>query len=119
MNGPPVELPAAVVEIVTVTGVAEIPVTFTDAGTPQTGAGVIAGLILQAKFTIPLNDPAGLRVKLNVAVPPAEIVDELPPVGILIVKFGAMIPVPLKPIICGELEAPSVIWITAVRTPVP
>ncbi len=119
VNGPLLEDPAAVVETVTVTGAAELPVTFTDAGTPHTGADVTAGLMLQASFTVPLNDPAGESVKLKVAVPPAEIVDELPPVGIPIVKSGATIPVPLRPIICGELEALSVIWITAVRTPVP
>jgi hypothetical protein len=119
VNGALLEFPAAVVEIVTATGVAELPVTFTDAGTPQTGAGVTVGLMLQAKFTIPLNDPAGESVKLKVAVPPAEIVDELPPVGILIVKSDAAMPVRLKPIICGELDALSVIWITAVRSPAP
>ena len=116
VNGPLLEPSAAVVEIVTVTGVAELPVTFTDAGTLQIGAGVTVGLMLQAKFTIPLNDPAGVSDKLKIAVPPAEIVDELPPVGIPIVKSGAAIPVPLRAITCGELDAPSRIWITPVRT---
>jgi hypothetical protein len=36
VNGPLLEDPAAVVETVTVTGAAELPVTFTDAGTPHT-----------------------------------------------------------------------------------
>lgn len=119
VDGPLLAVPAAVVETVTVTGVAELPVTLTDAGTLQTGAGVTAGVMLHAKFTVPLNDPAGASAKLKVAVPPAEIVAEVPPVGIPIVKSGVATPVPPRLITCGEFDALSVIWITAVRAPTP
>ena len=95
-NGMLFAVPPALVETVTFTGVAELPVTLTDAGTLQTGAGVTVGVILQARFTTPLNDPAGVSAKLNVAVLPAEIVDELPPVPIPIVKSGVAVAVLLR-----------------------
>jgi hypothetical protein len=107
--GPPLAVPDAVVLTVTVTEVAKFPVTLTELGTLQTGAGVAGGVTLQVRFTVPLNDPAGVSAKLNVALCPAEIVDELdPPDPMPNVNPGA-IPVPLRLIICGELNALSVI----------
>jgi len=67
-DGTPSALPAAVVATVTVTGAAEPPVTLTEAGTAQTGAGVTAGVRPQVRLTVPLNDPAGVRAKPKVAV---------------------------------------------------
>lgn len=93
--GPPLALPAAVVATLTVTEVAELPVILTEAGTLQTGAGVTAGVMLQARFTVPLNEPAGVSARLNVAVCPAEIVDELePPDPAPKVKSAAAVAVP-------------------------
>ncbi|MGA9686253.1 MAG: hypothetical protein WBQ81_05820 [Candidatus Sulfotelmatobacter sp.] len=89
-DGPPPALPVAVVDIVTVTGVAELPEIMTDAGALHIGAGVAGGETLHVRLTVPLNDPDGAIAKLNVAVLPAEIVDELePPDAIAIVKSGA------------------------------
>jgi hypothetical protein len=109
-NGLGIVLPAAVVVTVTVTAVAALPDTLTEPGTLQIGAGVTAGITLQARVTVPLNDPTGVSAKPNFAVPPAEIVDELePPDAVPKVKSGAAIPVPLRLMVCGELNALSVI----------
>ena len=78
-DGPLPAPPDAVVETFTVTEVAELPVTLTELGTLQNGAGETTGAMLHVKLTVPLKDPAGVSAKLNVAVPPAVIVEELDP----------------------------------------
>ena len=83
----PAAVPGAVVVTVTVTGVAAPRVRLTDAGTLQLGAGVTTGFMAQIRDTVPLNDPAGVKVKLKVAVLPALMVDELPD-AIPMVKSG-------------------------------
>jgi len=89
-DGPPPVPPAAVVDTVTVTGVAELPVIMTDAGALNIGAGVAEGETLHVRLTVPLNDPDGAIAKLKVAVLPADIVEELePPDATPIVKSGA------------------------------
>jgi hypothetical protein len=105
----PTTLAAAVVATVTVTGVVELPDTLTELGMLQIGAGDAAGLILQVRFTVPLNDPDGVSDKLNIAVCPGEIVELDPPEGALRVKSGAATPVPLRLMTCGEFDALSVI----------
>lgn len=100
---------AAVVVTVAVTAIAELPDTLTEAGTLQIGAGVAVGVTLQVKVTVPLNDPSGVSARPNVAVPPAEMVDELElPDAMPKVKSGAAKPVPFKLMDCGELNALSV-----------
>jgi len=107
-DNPPLALPGAVVETVTITDVAELPVTFTVAGTLQTGAGDTFGVTAQVKFTVPVNDPVGVSARLNVAVWPAGMVDELdPPDGTPSVKLGAATPVPAIAIVCDPLPALS------------
>jgi hypothetical protein len=125
-DGAPSALPAAVVATVTATGAAEPPVTLTEAGTVQTGAGVTAGVRPQVRLTVPLNDPTGVRAKPKVAVSPAEIVDELdPPDAIPIVKSGAAFPVPdnarswdpepaLSAIIRFALAAPAAVGVKVI-----
>jgi hypothetical protein len=106
--GPPLALPDAVVPTVTVTAAFEPPARLTEAGTPQTGAGVAAGVIPHVRFTVPLNDPTGESTKLKVAVCPAEMVAVLePPEAVPKVKPGAATPVPLRLMVCGELNALS------------
>jgi hypothetical protein len=101
-------VPGAVVVTVTVTGVAAPPVTLTEPGKVQLGAGVTAGAMLQVRFTVPLNDPAGVRDKLNVAVFPAGMVDELDdPDARLIVKSGTAVPVPDTATCCEPVPALS------------
>ena len=97
-DGPPPVLPDPVVATVTVTEVGELPVTLTDAGTVQIGAGTAVGVTLHARFTVPLNDPAGLSARLKVAVCPAEMVCELdPPEAGAKVKSGTAVAVPDRP----------------------
>ncbi len=108
-DGHPARLAEAVVPTVTVTELGELPVTLTDAGTLQTGAGDAAGLTLQVRVTVPLNDPAGVSAKLKVAACPAEIVELDPPEGTLKVKSGVATPVPVRVTTCGELNALSII----------
>lgn len=98
----------AVVATVTVTGVAMPPVRFTEPGKLQVGAGVSAGVMLHVRFTVPLNDPTGVTVKLNVALFPAVMVDELddPDAG-PIVESGAAAPVPDTTTCCEPLPALS------------
>jgi hypothetical protein len=87
--------PEAVVDTVAVTDVAALPVTFTEAGRLQIGAGLAAGATLQVRLTVPLNDPVGVIVKPNVAAWPAVIVDELdPPEAMPMVKSGVEEAVP-------------------------
>jgi hypothetical protein len=66
----------AVVATMTVTGAALPALTCTELGKLHVGAGVTRGLILHVKSTVPLNDPAGVTAKSNVAVWPALIVCE-------------------------------------------
>lgn len=108
-EGPPIALPAAVVDTVTVAEVAEPLTMLTEAGTLQTSAGVAAGVRPHVRFTVPLKVPAGVRAKLKVAVWPAEIVEELEPDAIPIVKSGAAVPVPESATVCGLPAALSVI----------
>jgi hypothetical protein len=115
---PPLALPGAVVEMVTITDAAELPLTLTLAGTLQTGAGDTLGATAHVKFTVPVNDPVGVSARLNVAVCPAETVDELdPPDGTPIVKLGAAVPVPATAIICDPLPALSATTRFAVAAP--
>jgi hypothetical protein len=87
MEGKLVALPAAVVPTVTITGVAVLPETLTDAGTLQVGAGVAAGERLHVRATVPLKGPLAANSRLNDALCPAEIVDELElPDAMLMVK---------------------------------
>jgi hypothetical protein len=96
-NGPLTALPDAVVVTDTVTQVAEVPVTLTDPGTLQIGVGLAAGVIAHVKFTIPLNEPAGVSSNPKVAVPPAVIVDELdPPDGMPNVKSDETASAPIS-----------------------
>jgi len=107
-DGPLPAPPDAVVETFTVTEVAELPVTLTELGTLQNGAGETTGAILHVKLTVPLKDPAGVSAKLNVAVLPAEIVDELdPPAAMPKVKSGPLIPVPETTTVCEPVPALS------------
>jgi hypothetical protein len=109
-DGPPLAVPEAVVATDTATEVGELPVTLTDAGTLQVAAGVAAGVTVQVRFTVPLNDPDGESVRANAAVCPAEMVCELdPPDAVPHVKPGVAVPIPVRLTICGELIALSVI----------
>jgi hypothetical protein len=109
---------AAVVDIFAVTAAAVLSATLTDAGTVQTGAGVTAGVIVQLRLTVPLNDPAGVTARLKDAICPAVIVAEFedPEAG-PIEKSGATSPVPERAIICGLPVASSVIVTAPVRLP--
>jgi hypothetical protein len=85
-------VPVAVVPTVTVSGAAVLVLTLTEPGRVQLGAGVTAGVMLQLRFTVPLNDPAGVTTKLNEALFPAGMVDELDdPDARPIVKSGAVV----------------------------
>jgi hypothetical protein len=106
-DGQPATLPEAVVPTVTITEVAEVPVTPTDPGTLQIGAGDAAGDMLQVRFTVPLNDPDGARDKLNVALCPAEIVELDDPEAVPKVKSGEEVPVPETTTICDPVPALS------------
>ena len=89
VDGPPPVLLEAVVENVTVTGVAALPARLTDPGKLQSGAGVSVGVMPQVRFTVPVNDLAGVSAKLNVALCPAVMVDEFEaPEAIAKVKSG-------------------------------
>ena len=106
-DGQPATLPEATVLTVTVTEVAEVPVTLTDPGTLQTGAGDAAGVMPQVRFTVPPNDPDGVSAKLNVAVCPAEIVELDPPEAVPKVKSGEEFPVPETTTVCEPVTALS------------
>jgi hypothetical protein len=116
---PPPPLPDAVVPTATATGTAPPPVTLIDPGKLHIGDGVTAGVIPHVKFTVPLNDAAGVTVKLNVAVCPAAIVCEPdPPDATPNVKSGVMVPVPDKTTICEPVPASSATARFAVAAPV-
>ena len=92
--------------------------TFTEAGTVQTGAGVTAGVTVQPRLTIPLNDPAGVTARLKDAVCPAVMVAELEdPLAAAISKSAAAVAVPDKVTVCGLLTALSAIFRAAVALP--
>jgi hypothetical protein len=110
-------VPEAAVATVTVTAVAVLPVTLTEPGTVHTGAGVAAGVMAQARFTVPLKDPAGVRFKLKVAVCPAEMVWLDPPEPALKVKSGTAVPVPDRATICEPVPALSATTRLAVAAP--
>jgi hypothetical protein len=72
----------------------------------------------QLKFTVPLNDPAGVIDKPNVAVPPAVIVVELdPPDPIPNVKSAAAAPMPETTTTCDPVPALSATIKFAVAAP--
>jgi hypothetical protein len=56
-----------VVATMTATRVGVPVVTWIELGRLQVGAGFSVGSILQLKLTVPLNEPAGVTAKLNVA----------------------------------------------------
>ena len=105
-------------DTLTATGVAVPTVTLTEAGTVQTGAGMTTGVIAQLRLTIPLNDPAGVTVRLKDAVCPAVMVAELddPDAGPT-AKSGAPVDVPDKATACGLPTALSVTSRLAVALP--
>jgi hypothetical protein len=61
----------AVVDTITANGAAVPAVTLTEFGKLHNGAGVTTGLMLQVRFTDPLNDAPGVIAKLKVATFPA------------------------------------------------
>ena len=77
-------------------------VTFTEAGTLQTGAGVTTGVTAQVRLTVPLNDPLGVIARLKDAICPAVTVAEFgdPDAGPM-AKSAAAIPVPDSATFCG------------------
>src|SRR5208283_2152773 len=84
----------------------------------QVGAGVSGGVMLQVKFTVPLNDATGATVKLNVALFPAAMVDEVDdPDATPTAKSGAGRPVPDRATVCGLPGAASLMEIPAVCDP--
>lgn len=117
-KGKLLEVLGAVVATVTVTDAGELPLKLTELGMLQVGASLGDGVIAQVKFTVPLKAPVGVRVRLNVAVFPADTVAELdPPDAMPQVKPGAAVPVPVRLTIWGELIALSVIRTVAFRVP--
>ena len=109
---------AAVVDICAVTGAAVPGVTFTEAGTVQTVGAVTAGVTVQLRLTIPLNDAAGVTARLNDAACPAVMVAELEdPLAVAISKSAAAVAVPDRATVCGLLTALSAIFMPAVALP--
>lgn len=99
----------AVVDSVTVTGAVVPDITLTELGKLQAGAGVTVGLMLQVRFTGPLNPLAGVMAKLNVVLRPALMVWEVgDPAAVPNEKSGA-IPTPDNGTICRLPRALSVI----------
>lgn len=109
---------AAVVPIVTVTDWPLLPETCTDEGKLHVGAGLTTGLMLQLRFTVPVNDPDGINIKLNFALCPALTVCEAgcPGAGPM-AKSGAAVATPDKETVCGLPAALSLIATVPVRVP--
>ncbi len=83
----------------------------------QTGAGVAAGVIVQLRLTIPLNDPAGVTARLNDAVCPAVTVAEFEdPLAVAISEICRRC-THTGPQFAGCLPALSAIFIPAVAFP--
>ncbi len=77
MSGTTPEVAGAVVPTVTLTVCVPLPLSCTDElDRLQVGAGATAGVMVQPRFTVPLNDPVGARARVNVAVCPALMVWE-------------------------------------------
>jgi len=71
-------VPGPVVPTVTVMDWLPLPVSFTDeVDKLQVGAGVTAGVMLQFRLTVPVNDPEGATSKLNFALCPGLMVWEV------------------------------------------
>lgn len=108
----------AVVDTITVTGAAVPAVTLTEPGKLQVGAGVTVGLMLQVRFTAPLNEAPGVIAKLKLAAFPALTVWEVcePVVGATTKSLGPT-PVPDTGTVCGLPAALSVIERVPARLP--
>ena len=108
----------AVVDTITITGASVPAVTLTEFGKLQVGAGVTVGLMLQPRFTAPLNAAPGVIAKLKVAASPAltfwEVCD--PDAGATTKLLGPT-PMPVKGTVCGLPAALSVIERVPVRVP--
>jgi hypothetical protein len=72
-----VALEAAVVFTDTVTFCAPLPKFTEELERAQVGAGLAAGTIAQARFTVPLKDPMAAKARVNDAVCPALMVCEV------------------------------------------
>ncbi len=62
---------AAVVDTCTVAVCVPLPLICTEGGRVHVGARATAGLTLQLKLTVPVNDPTGANTRLKLAVCPA------------------------------------------------
>ena len=114
-------MPAAVDAVVfTVTvALAAVPeVTWTVAGTWQVGPRFTDGLMLQARSTVPLNDPEGVIARLKVALLPGITVAEVgDPDAAAITKLFATAPVPESAMVCDPPPALSATRTDALAVP--
>jgi hypothetical protein len=60
-----------VVATVTVTDCTALSLVCTELGSVQVGAGETTGVTAQVRFTVPVNEPVGVKARLKLAVCPA------------------------------------------------
>ena len=110
----------AVVPTFTVTVCVPLPLICTDElDRLQVGAGVAAGVTVQLRLTVPVNDPIDENAKLKLAVCPALMVCDVDdPEDDEMLKSGAATPSPDRGIVCGLPEALSLIVTPPARCPV-
>ena len=108
----------AAVPTVTVTGWAALLISTDELDKLQIGAGFTAGVMLQLRLTVPLNEPEGRISKLKCALCPGLMVWEVGAPGAAPMrKSGGAMPAPERGDICGLPGAVSLTAMLAVRDP--